>query len=221
MRSNIDTQASTRGACTLSDKHSSQTDPSYSFHHTLSQQPGWLINYPGIEEAVDRQARKLHRRQSIQDSIPPDLYDIKQDMRVELLEKEHKYDPVRCDPGGFAYTVLQNYIKTKQRYRNRKCRKKHFDARSFDELRDSTHASSTDPVAEQIEKQDLIEHCKKKLTDAQLQILQLRTEQSLRELASNQKISYRKLRSMLADIRETCSSLKNPARKRTTQSKTA
>ena len=163
-----------------------------------------LLKYPGTEKKIHHHARMLHRRQTIQDSIRPDLDDIKQDMRAKILEQEHKYDPVRCDPGGFVYTVLQNYIKTKQRYRNRKCRKEHFNSRSFDELRDSTHASPADPVAEQIEKQDLIEQCKKKLTDAQLQLLQLRTESSLRAIAGDLDVSYRKVRGMLAEIRETC-----------------
>lgn len=163
---------------------------------------GWLPEYPGVEEMIHTHARKLHYRRSIQDSIPPDLDDFKQDMRLKLIEMEEKYDPARGDPGGFACTILKTFVQTDRRYRSRKCRKEHFNPRSFDEFRDSTHASPADPVVEQVETQDLIDHCKDKLTDGQAELLKLCTEMSHRQIAADLEISRRQLRNMLAEIRE-------------------
>jgi len=91
-----------------------------------------VVSDPFTVTLIRIKARQLCRRSDFSRS---DYDDLRQDMRLYLLEKAHLFDPARGNIEAFVTKALRTWVAMRLRYRNREKRRESYKAISLERTR--------------------------------------------------------------------------------------
>ena len=177
-----------------------------------------IVSDPFTATLINIKARQLCRRS---DFSPSDYDDLRQDMRLYLLEKASLFDPERGNLEAFVTNALKTWVAMRLRYRNRNKRRGSHRAVSLERTAvkcdgqittlgtvlledDGQRLTRTDPItpAEQFELRDGIKHVMANLSPEDRALLISVTEHGARPTARALGVSWRQITNALARIRE-------------------
>ncbi len=205
------------------DKHWSRRDRSKNQNESAdnasrkrqdSKSPGWILEDPDVQGQVRRVAKRLSTRCGHSSS---DTKDLEQDIRVYLIENEHKYDPYRASVGGYAEALLDSFVKMRIRYRLQQKRRGRLSNRPY--MEESTLGSTPTSCLQSdlVDVRDLYQACVDRLSSQEVQVAVLLREAGQVKTAEILRISRRQLRNQMLQIYETCEDLDLSQRKRTSR----
>ncbi len=181
----------TGAACSTTDQH-------------RASQAGWILDDPDVQDQVIRIARGLRSRCRDDSS---DLKDHEQDLRLYLIQWEHKYDAARGSVGAFVCVLLDSYVKMHIRSRLTRRRRGRLPLARLSE--DTDLDSRVDPGSNRdlVEQRDLLEACVERLSPQEIRSVLLIVEAGQVLACEALEESRRQIRSLLKLVSETCADL--------------
>jgi len=88
-----------------------------------------IVSNPFTVTLIRIKARQLCRRSGFS---PSDYDDLRQDMRLYLIEKAHRFDPQRGNIEAFVTNALNTWVAMQLRYRKREKRRESYKAVSLE-----------------------------------------------------------------------------------------
>jgi|GEM_PF-6073630 len=181
---------------------------------TEKKLPGWIlddptvdepsVDEPTVEDLIDRSAKRMSRCCG---HSPSDQEDLKQDMRIFLIEKEDQYDPDRSPVVAYVNCLLRTWVLMRIRYSKRLIRKGHLSTRWFGDHDEPMNPSKSEIDCKNIDTADLLEACRSRLSSDEFQLLISVSQIGKSRTASELCISRSQVYIRLSQIRSTCSDL--------------
>ena len=176
-----------------------------------------VVSDPFTITLIRIKARQLCRRSDFSRS---DYDDLRQDMRLHLIEKAHLFDPVRGNLEAFVTNALSTWVAMRLRYRNRDKRRESYKAVSLDRTfvecdgdittlgkvlleEDGRRLTQTCPISavERFELSEAIEHAMQNLEPEDRALLIQVTEHGVTGAAKSLGVSYRQVANAMKRIR--------------------
>ena len=176
-----------------------------------------IVSDPFTVTLIDIKAHQLCRRSDFSRS---DYDDLRQDMRLHLLEKAHLFNPVRGNLEAFVTSALKTWAAMRLRHRGRQKRSESFKAVSLERTpvecdgdittlgavlleEDGHRLTQTDPISpiEHFEMREAIEHAMQGLTPEDRALLANVTEHGITSTAKSLGVSWRQVHNAMARIR--------------------
>lgn len=146
-----------------------------------------VVSNPFTQSLIKTKASQLCRRSDFSRS---DFDDLRQGMRLYLLQRSHLFDPERGSLEAFVTELLKYWVRMELRFRGREKRRGNFSAISLEgtevtfdgdtdtldalisetDLHRRTHGSSRSPI-EQIDTAEAVHHAFNKLSPAEQALL--------------------------------------------------
>lgn len=176
-----------------------------------------IVSDPFTVTFIRIKARQLCRRSDFSRS---DYDELRQGMRLYLLEKAHLFDPARGNVEAFVTNLLKCWVAMELRYRNRGKRSETFKAVSLERTPvdcegdvtilgavliedDGLRIKLADPItpAEQFELRESIEHVLRQIDPGDRALLASVVEHGVTATAEALGVSWRQVANALARIR--------------------
>jgi len=176
-----------------------------------------IVSDPFTVTLIDIKAHQLCRRSDFSQS---DYDDLRQDMRLHLLEKAHLFDPARGNIEAFVTSALKTWAAMRLRYRKRQKRSEEYKAVSLEGTPvecdgdittlgavllegDGRRLTRTYPISpvEHFELREAIEHAMQGLSPEDRALLAEVTEHGITATAKSRGISWRQVNNAMVRIR--------------------
>ena len=177
-----------------------------------------ILSHPFTDTLIGIKARQLCRRSGFSRS---DYDDLRQDMRLYLIEKAHRFDPVRGNVEAFVTNALNTWVAMQLRYRKREKRRESYKAVSLERTpvkcngditslgavlleEDGGRRTQTYPISpiEQFELREAIEHVMQGLEPDERALLTPVAEHGVASAARTLGVSRRQVDNAMARIRQ-------------------
>jgi len=176
-----------------------------------------VVSDPFTVTLIRIKARQLCRRSDFSRS---DYDDLRQDMRLYLLEKGHLFDPARGNIEAFVTNALRTWVAMRLRYRNREKRRESYKVVSLERTRvecdgdtttlgavlleeDGRRLTQAYPISavERFELREAIEHAMQGLEPDDRALLIQVAEHGITSTAKSLGVSWRQVDNAMTRIR--------------------
>lgn len=154
--------------------------------------------HPPIDVQIDTKAREICRQCRLPNT---DLDDLRQSIHVDLLKRQHLYDPKRASREWFAKVVIKSWAAMYLRDRNRQKRVIDKHMRPLDECED---LAIRDPIVDpqdQVARTDAILHALTSLPDHLLHVVKIVVAKGRAAGARELAVSRRQISNRMAEVR--------------------
>jgi len=169
-----------------------------------ASQAGWILDDADVQDQVIRMARRLRRRCRDDSS---DLKDHEQDLRLYLIQQEHKYDPARGSVGAFVCVLLDSYVKMDIRSRLNRRRRGRLPLVRVSEDTDFDLRATPFSSWDSVELRDQLQACLDRLSPVEISMLILTAKSGKLRASAITNVSRRQVRNQLSLIARNCADL--------------
>ena len=152
-----------------------------------------------------RQHPRRLRRRCRDDSS--DLKDHEQDLRLYLIQQEHKYDPARGSVGAFVCVLLDSYVKMDIRSRLNRRRRGRLPLVRVSEDTDFDLRATPFSSWDSVELRDQLQACLDRLSPVEISMLILTAKSGKLRASAITNVSRRQVRNQLSLIARNCADL--------------
>lgn len=166
--------------------------------------PGWILDNPDVQRQIDTVAYTLQVRCRHSRS---DLEDLKQDLRLYLIQNESNYDPNRGSVGGYVNVLLNSYLRMQIRARAFRLRRGRLPPGQLSDGQDMDSFADSAPDRDMVEQSDLLETCLERLSPQEIMLVLITLEAGQVRASAALDESRRQIRNLLDLVSKTCADL--------------